>query len=126
MVRLPLPSRRQSTTYRLLTPGGLKFHVTVGFYDDGKPGEVFGDVGKTPQGVQQIISDACILISIALQHGITGEELGKSLAYHDDGKPYTVIGAICTILTQARLGDIDENDKSGGDPPRPPPEESDR
>ena len=117
-MRKPLPSRRQSTTYRLLTPGGLKFHVTVGFYDDGKPGEVFGDVGKTPQAVQQIISDACILISIALQHGVTGGELGKSLAHYDDGKPYTVIGEICDILHTERLGDHYEDNQVGGDSPR--------
>jgi len=123
-VRHALPARRRSTTIRL-TLEGQKFHVTVGFYDDGKPGEVFADVGKTPQAIQQIISDACILISIALQHGVTGEELRKSLAYHDDGKPYTVIGAICEILTAVGLGDIYENDRSGEDPPRPPPEEGD-
>lgn len=124
-MRRALPPRRQSTTYRLLTPGGHKFHLTIGFYDDGTPGEIFCDVGKTPQAIQQIISDACILISIALQHGVTGEELGKSLAYYDDGKPYTVVGSICEILTSVRLGDINENDQGGGDPPRPPPEEGD-
>ena len=116
-MRHPLPSRRQSTTQRL-TFEGHKFHITIGFYDDGTPGEVFCDVGKTPQAVQQIISDACIVISIALQHGVPGEALGKSLPRADNGKCYTVIGVICNLLTAFSLGDKDENDKAGGDSPR--------
>ena len=102
-MRRPLPTRRQSTTARVIM-GGQKFHVTIGFYDDGTPGEIFCDVGKTPQAVQQIISDACIVISIALQHGVSGEALGKSLPHTDSGKCYTVSGVICNLLTAFSLG----------------------
>ena len=116
-MRQLLPPRRQSINHSL-TFEGHKFHITIGFYDDGSPGEVFCDVGKTPQGVQQIMSDACIIISVALQHGVSGEALGKSLPRTDTGKCYTVIGVICNLLTAFGLGDKDENDKDGGDNPR--------
>lgn len=116
-MRLRLPSRRASSNY-VIEFSGQQFAITVGFYPDGKPGEVFANAGKTPQAVQQIIADTCILISIALQHGVPAEDLGKSLAYFDDGKPYTVIGAICTTLTTIHLGDENENNQTGGDSPR--------
>ena len=126
MTRRRLPDRRQSTNYRVyLGEGEQKFHITIGFYDDGTPGDVFCDVGKTPQAVQQITADACILISVALQHGVAAEDLGKSLARFDDGQPYTIIGAICDMLTQlGTKGKEDEDGKSGRDNPRGSPEET--
>ncbi len=106
-MRVQLPSRRQSSNYNIEF-SGQQFAVTVGFYPDGRPGEVFANAGKTPQAVQHIVADACILISIALQHGISAENLVQSLAHFSDGKPYTIIGAICKILTTAHFGDKDE------------------
>ena len=105
-MRVQLPSRRQSSNYNIEF-GGQQFAVTVGFYPDGQPGEVFANAGKTPQAVQHIVADACILTSIALQHGVPAESLVQSLAHFNDGKPYTIIGAICEILTTAHLGGED-------------------
>ena len=49
--------------------------------------------------MQQIVADACVLISIALQYGVSAKALGRSLARHEDGKPYTIIGIICDVIT---------------------------
>ena len=74
------------------------FELTVGFYNDGQIGEIFAGGGKTPQAIQQLVADACVLISIALQYGVSVEALGRSLARHDDEKPYTIIGIICDVI----------------------------
>ena len=77
---------------------GQSFELTVGFYDDGQIGEIFAGGGKTPQDIQQLVADACVLISIALQYGVSIQALGRSLARHEDGKPYTIIGIICDVV----------------------------
>ena len=40
MPRERLPDRRQAETVDLWH-GGRRFHVTIGQYDDGRPGEIF-------------------------------------------------------------------------------------
>lgn len=112
MPRSQLPTRRPSSNC-VIDFEGQRFAITIGFYPDGQPGEVFADAGKTPQAVQQIISDACILISVALQHGVTAADLGKSLTHFDNGEPYTVLGVICDMLAKTTLGgEEDEDDTS--------------
>ena len=47
---------------------------------DGTPGEVFADASYRVQPlVHGTLSDACVGISISLQHGITPDDLAKSL-----------------------------------------------
>ena len=41
------------------------FTVTVGFYADGTPGEVFIDGGKTGQDIQSTARDAAVVLSLA-------------------------------------------------------------
>lgn len=76
--RSPLPQRRPSVT-REVTLAGRPVAVTVGFYLDGRPGEVFADGPKEGSQMQSVLSDACVLISIALQHGLTPADLAHSL-----------------------------------------------
>lgn len=77
MTRAALPNVRRSII-RETEWEGHPFLLGIGFYDDGTPGEVFADRPKTDQ-MQATLSDACTLISIALQHGITASALAKSL-----------------------------------------------
>ena len=87
-----------------------EFDLTIGFYDDEllHPGEVFANSGKTPEAVQQLVQDACVLISIALQHGVSPKDLGRSIPRFDDGTPYTIIGIICDVLTETSKKENDE------------------
>lgn len=80
MTRRPLPSRRPCITTDAIWQGN-PITVTVGLYpDDGTPGEVFADASyKVQPVVHGILSDACVGLSIAMQHGIAPELLGKSL-----------------------------------------------
>lgn len=68
MSRSPLPHRR-----RISTVGGrcgnVKFFVTVGFYEDGRPGECFFDVAKAGTQMRAVGHAMAMMVSIALQHG---------------------------------------------------------
>ncbi len=68
MSRAPLPHRR-----RISTVGGrcgnVKFFVTVGFYNDGRPGECFFDVAKAGTQMRAVGHAMAMMVSIALQHG---------------------------------------------------------
>ena len=67
-MRRVLPQRRAAETFNLRF-WNQPFTVTVGFYADGTPGEVFIDGGKTGQDVQSTARDAAVVLSLALQHG---------------------------------------------------------
>ena len=76
MSRRALPNRRPNAIHDA-TWSGHAFTVCVGFDDCGKAKEVFADHAKGDMAAT--LADACIVISIALQHGLTPEALGKSL-----------------------------------------------
>lgn len=77
--RTPLPNRRPSSTSEIAFRG-FPITVTVG-YDPatGQPREVFANSGRSGSDMQAALSDACVLVSIALQHGVTPAALAKSL-----------------------------------------------
>lgn len=81
-VRVPLPYRRPSVTAEVVW-GAVDvqvFTVTVGFDPEtGKAREVFADGPKEGSVMQAVLADACTVVSVALQHGITPEALAKSL-----------------------------------------------
>jgi hypothetical protein len=64
-MRRVLSQRRAAETFDLRFWNQL-FTVTVGFYADGTPGEVFIDGGKTGQDVQSTARDAAVVLSLAL------------------------------------------------------------
>lgn len=77
-MRTPLPHRRPNIT-RAAEWDGHAFTVTIGIDPaTGQPAEVFADTQRGGQ-MQATLADACVLISIALQHGIGVEALSKSL-----------------------------------------------
>ncbi|HEX9969623.1 MAG TPA: vitamin B12-dependent ribonucleotide reductase, partial [Acidimicrobiales bacterium] len=68
-VRERLPKRRKSYTFafRLADCEG---YVTVGEYDDGRPGEVFMKVSKQGSTLAGIMDAFSISVSLGLQHGV--------------------------------------------------------
>lgn len=79
MTRTRLPDRRRNAI-RDIAFGGQAFTVCVGYDGTGRPLEVFADGQKTGSATAAFIDDACIVISIALQHGIAPEALARSLS----------------------------------------------
>ena len=79
-IRRRLPFRRPSET-RSLNIGNQQFTASAGFDPTtGRPCEVFIDGAKSGAELTTILGDAAVIISIALQHGISAATLGKSVA----------------------------------------------
>jgi hypothetical protein len=107
MIRHRLPDRRRNAI-REVAWAGQSFTVCVGHDGAGQPLEVFADGQKTGSVMAAVIDDACIVISLALQHGVTPEALAHSLStiptwengVRLDG-PASPIGAILGALEPA-------------------------
>jgi ribonucleoside-diphosphate reductase alpha chain len=68
-VRERLPRRRRSSTFAFRV-ADCEGYVTVGEYDDGRPGEVFMKVSKQGSTLAGIMDAFSIAISLGLQHGV--------------------------------------------------------
>ena len=68
-VRERLPRRRSSTTFAFRV-ADCEGYVTVGEYEDGRPGEVFMKVSKQGSTLAGIMDAFSIAVSLGLQHGV--------------------------------------------------------
>ena len=75
------------------------FTVTVGFYADGTPGEVFIDGFKTGNDIQSIARDAGVLLSLALQHGVPPETIRHAVTRGASEEPASILGAVVDSIT---------------------------
>lgn len=92
-----LPHRRMSETVTVPWRNH-DLQVTVGYYDDGRPGEVFGKSGKEGQELGATIDEASQLISRLLQRGVTVGEIAGGIGVDHMGEPETPIGALVVGL----------------------------
>lgn len=107
MTRTALPARRPALTIASAWQGH-PFSVTIGFDPaSAAPREVFADTEKGGQ-MQATLADACVLISIALQHGIPLAALSKSLSRVPDliagagaTQPGSPIGTILNVIGES-------------------------
>ena len=98
MPRERLPTRRQAETLDLWH-GGQRFHVTIGQYDDGRPGEVFIHGAKPGSDADLLYDDVGVLFSRLLQHGDDSVALAAGLGKLGNGQgPASLIGAIAGVL----------------------------
>lgn len=83
--------------------GGLtKDHaVTVGYYADDTPGEVFINGGKSGEQVEAIARDGAILISMCLQFGVPLETIRSAITRTGNGEPLSIIGAVVDKLMES-------------------------
>jgi hypothetical protein len=97
--RQPLPQRRASETFALRHGGkAATFHVTLGYYADGRVGEVFIDGGKSGTEVEANVRDTAILVSLALQHGAPLATMRNAITREADGTASTIIGRVLDTL----------------------------
>ncbi len=68
-VRERLPRRRKSATFAFRV-ADCEGYVTVGEYEDGRPGEVFMKVSKQGSTLAGIMDAFSISVSLGLQHGV--------------------------------------------------------
>ena len=106
MTRQALPHRRPALTavVAFAPPGRAEasFTVTAGFDPrTGALSEVFYSDGmKSGTDLQHTIGDACVIVSVALQHGVPLADLSRSLGRDDDGRPASILGALIGALVE--------------------------
>jgi hypothetical protein len=76
--------------------------VTIGFdLSTGKIGEVFTHGAKIGSAMDGILDDACITLSLLLQHGVEPAALAASMGRLGNGKtPASIIGALSDLLAR--------------------------
>ncbi len=80
IARHRLPNRRPCET-RTLEVTGQVFKATVGFDpEDGQPRELFLSGGKSGSMLDALLGDVAVVVSVALQHGISASALARSIA----------------------------------------------
>lgn len=102
MSRTRLPSRRPALVVGITHDGGRQpLTATVGFHDEtGAPWEIFLDVPKTSP-MSELARDTALLISLALQHGVTVDEMRAGVGRNDEtGEPHTIAGAALDLLAK--------------------------
>ena len=98
--RRALPARRSAETLDF-SHDGIRYTLTVGFYPDGRPGEIFIDGPKAGSGAQVNATDAAVILSIAMQHGVPVETLRAAVSRNAAGEPTGPIGAVLDLLAVA-------------------------
>ncbi len=78
--RRRLPMTRKSLTHKF-SIGGHEGYITVGMYDDGKPGEMFVKMAKEGTVVSGLMDSLATVTSIALQYGVPLEVLVAKFAH---------------------------------------------
>lgn len=101
-MRNRLPSRRYSENFDL-TCNGIHYKVTVGCAEDGSIGEVFMGMLKaagTPADTNA--RDIAVLISLALQHGVSLQRMFDATTKRANGEPEELAGVVLRMLLDWR------------------------
>jgi hypothetical protein len=94
-----LPNKRACETIAFERDGS-QYQMTVGFYADGRAGEIFLNHDRSDSLLDVLTSDAAILASLALQHGCTLETIAHALKRDSRGVASSPIGAaVDQVLT---------------------------
>jgi ribonucleoside-diphosphate reductase alpha chain len=67
--REKMPAERASVTHKF-SVGGHEGYITVGLYEDGRPGEVFIKMSKEGSTLSGVMDGLALTISIGLQYGV--------------------------------------------------------
>ena len=98
MSRVQLPDRRPNQTATLSFEGAT-YEVTIGYYLDGQPGEVFTHGAKVGSAMDRLLDDACVALSLLIQHGVTPAALAPKMGcLGDQHQPASIIGALVQLL----------------------------
>jgi len=79
-MRRKLPDERQSITHKFVV-GGHEGFLTVGMYEDGKPGEMFINISKDGSTISGLMGSMALVTSIALQYGVPLKVLVKKFIH---------------------------------------------
>jgi len=79
-MRRRLPDTRRSMTHKF-NVAGHEGYLTVGLYDDGRPGELFITMAKEGSTIGGLMDSLGTATSVALQYGVPIESLVKKFAH---------------------------------------------
>ena len=108
VIRNRLANRRQVSTVSLVWPpvGGNRYHITVGEYEDGRPGEVWVHGAKVGSEIDALLDDASILMSVLIQVGYDTEDIKHSLGRVNNGERASIIGVMADLLHDETSRDV--------------------
>lgn len=104
--RQRLPNRREAFI-QTIEVGGRRYEAAVGFDPlTGEPREIFLSGARDGTDMAAILADTSVVVSVALQHGVSAQALALSIARKpgwpdDDSAPSeaaSVIGAALDLL----------------------------
>jgi len=99
-MRKALPQRRPSETFNVRF-WNQNFAVTVGCYPDGTFGEIFINGGKSGKHVEGTARDAAVVMSLALQHGVSLQTIRHAVTRSSNGEATSILGVIVDQLQAA-------------------------
>ena len=73
-IRRRLPDEREAIVHHF-NVGGYEGYLTIGFYEDGRPGEIFITTAKEGSTVSGLMDCFATAVSLALQYGVPLEVL---------------------------------------------------
>ncbi|MBT5712547.1 vitamin B12-dependent ribonucleotide reductase, partial [Candidatus Poribacteria bacterium] len=79
-VRRRLPDERQSVTHKF-SVGEHEGYITVGLYEDGKPGEMFLTMSKEGSTISGLMDAFATMTSLALQYGVPLDALVRKFSH---------------------------------------------
>jgi len=85
-LRRRLPDERRSITHKFMV-GNHQGYITVGLYDDGKPGELFITMSKEGTVISGLMDSFATSVSIGLQYGVPLQVLINKFV-HTRFEPY--------------------------------------
>lgn len=103
-MRQKLPDRREADVLEFVhrLPGGTAqpMTATIGRGADGRIAEIFIDPPKLSNDAANLARDVAMLISIALQHGVSAEELQLAVGRAEDGTPHSIAGSALDLIAR--------------------------
>ena len=94
-----LPNRRAGETLTFACRQ-REYRATLGFYPDGRLGEVFINAGKSGSDVDIATRDSAIALSFALQYGCAPEDIRVALCCDGAGKAVGPLGTLLDLAQQ--------------------------
>jgi ribonucleoside-diphosphate reductase alpha chain len=79
-IRERLPDTRQSITHKF-SISGYEGYLTVGLFEDGRPGELFVKMAKQGSTMCGLMDTIGVLTSLALQYGVSVETLARKFQF---------------------------------------------
>ena len=79
-VRRRLPDERESVTHKF-SVGEHEGYITVGLYEDGKPGEMFLTMSKEGSTISGLMDAFATMTSLALQYGVPLDALVRKFSH---------------------------------------------